>query len=472
MPTLTSRPGATATRTTSPGRLLAPARRTVPFIGRTAELAALLDWCTGPEAVAVWLVSGPRGIGKTRLAREAAHAMAQAGWTCLEVPDGAEPAALAAVPDGTPALRVVDDAETRGPALAELLRTAAQDRNGALRILLVARGAGQWFNRLTATDLAVRALLEPARAGPDLAREVFPGQVDARLVAAFVEPYARALGTAVPEVAVASIPGGARILDLHAAALCAVMRTQVAARNPDRFTGALALSLMNVARRLLELGRGAEALPAAEESLAIRRRLAAADPDEHASGLGDSLEVVGSVLTDLGRGAESLKYLEDAVRVRRRTAEENPGRYLADLAHSLQALGTQLSDLGRRDEGLGLQQDALDAEREATRTWRELAGTAPHRYGPGLARSLTNLSSIFSALRLGDEAVEPAHEAVTLLRGPAAENPATYRARLVEALWALAPALHDQERFEEARQVRGEVEELSREACPEIARLC
>ena len=56
---------------------------------------------------------------------------------------------------------------------------------------------------------------------------MLPRQVDARVVAAFVEPYARALGVTVPRVAVGSVPGGARMLDLHAAALCAVMRMQV-----------------------------------------------------------------------------------------------------------------------------------------------------------------------------------------------------------------------------------------------------
>lgn len=238
----------TARRPASPARLLTPARRTVPFVGRTAELASCLAWCDDGRPVGVRLVAGPRGVGASRFAREVAHRMARAGWTCLDVPDGAERAALAAVPDGAPALLVVDDAATRGAALADLLRTAARGRNGTLRVLLVAQGAGVWFERLAAADPAVRTLLEPARSAPPLTAAVLPRQVDARLVAAFAEPYARALGLPVPEVAVASVPGGgARMLDLQVAALCAVLRAR-----RDRLEGAVPVDVADAMDELLE----------------------------------------------------------------------------------------------------------------------------------------------------------------------------------------------------------------------------
>ncbi|MFN8024077.1 MAG: AAA family ATPase [Acidimicrobiales bacterium] len=58
------------------GRRLPPAlqpRDDVPFVGRDAELRALLDWSSTGGGARVLVVEGEPGIGKSRLVREAAH---------------------------------------------------------------------------------------------------------------------------------------------------------------------------------------------------------------------------------------------------------------------------------------------------------------------------------------------------------------------------------------------------------------
>ena len=513
MSLLTSPSGASVTHAVSPGRLLAPARRIVPFVGRTTELASLLDWCTGPEATAVRVVSGPRGVGKTRLAREAAHAMAHAGWTCLDVPDGAEPAALAAVPDGAPALLVLDDAETRGPALAELLRVAARGRNGALRILLVARDVGQWFNRLTATDLAVRALLEPARAVDDLRAEVLQGQVDARLVAAFVEPYAHALGLTVPRVAVASVPGGgAPMLDLHAAALCAVMRTHV--RRPR---GVLPVDVSDALDELLEherwtwfrsaeesgllgeagfLPEAIDALVAAATLTGVRtpdaaerlvRRVTAVVPgvrtgaeadvgrwlldldprralpgrlvDPHLlAELTDTPGLLGACLA--GVGAPSAR--RAALRVAGIVAERLDGRPDArpdarpdDTSSALDQLGAVVAalpedaDLLRTVSGAFPHPSLALGELRAELTLRTLAAT-PHDHPARRAEALRDVGSALGEVGRAVDAEQYERRALELFRELCASDPHRFRPRVATLLANLGRTLSDQGRPLEA----------------------
>lgn len=475
----------------SPGRLLAPERRVVPFVGRRAEHASLVVWCTSPEPVGVRLVTGPGGVGKTRLAREFAHHMARAGWTCLDVPDGAEPRALAAVPDGAPALLLVDDADGRGPALAELLADAARGRNGAVRVLLVARGAGPWFDRLTRADPVTGALLEAGRAPADLPAAVLPGQVDARVVAAVAGPFADALGLTVPRVSVASLPGGAPMLDLQAAALCAVLRTQSrgahgalpvdvsdaldelleherwtwyrsaeeagllgdAGFHPEAVDGLVAAATLtgvrtpDAAERLV--GRVARVLPGVRPDAApdVGRWLLDLDPhrslparvvDPHLLGeLTDAPALLGACLT--GAGAPSAR--RAALRTAGIVADRLDGR-TGDLDAALDQLGAAVAALPDDADALHavsgvLQRPSLTlGELRAEVTLRALAAT-----GRGdVVRRAEALADAGAALAEAGRAADAEpyqREALVLLHGLDETDPGRFRARLTALLAGL-----------------------------------
>jgi hypothetical protein len=82
-----------ATEKALPGswaRLLDPRLGLIDFVGRVDELAALTAWCEHDEGRRLRLVTGPGGVGKTRLALELAARMEKRGWTVIRVADGSE----------------------------------------------------------------------------------------------------------------------------------------------------------------------------------------------------------------------------------------------------------------------------------------------------------------------------------------------------------------------------------------------
>ena len=209
-----------------PAGLLDPRDQVVGFTGREDELRTLMAWCMGDdEAGRLRLITGGGGVGKTRLSIELMNRVGNEGWVCQRVGDGREALAIASLRAWTSkrALLVVDYAETR-TGLKELLTDLARDDGVGVRVLLLARSSGDWWDQLSTGEPAVRRLARAAKAAEmPLAAAVQAGLADADIVTRAVHAFATRLGVPERNVHMTGEPGGWRILDLHAAALIAVL---------------------------------------------------------------------------------------------------------------------------------------------------------------------------------------------------------------------------------------------------------
>ncbi|MEM6943263.1 MAG: hypothetical protein AAF565_05860, partial [Pseudomonadota bacterium] len=118
------------------------------LIGRAPEMAALIGWAQdGDTGVSVRLMSGPAGVGKTRLAAEAAERLRGLGWTAGFLAREVRKARAFHAP-GAGLFLILDYPEERRDVVDEILETLS-DRSGAegkpVRILLVSRKpAEEW----------------------------------------------------------------------------------------------------------------------------------------------------------------------------------------------------------------------------------------------------------------------------------------------------------------------------------------
>ncbi|XVV10322.1 trypsin-like peptidase domain-containing protein [Actinoplanes sp. CA-131856] len=234
----TAAPGSAASRGAASGSaadLLRPERGVVPFSGREAELAELTAWCGSPEPFALRLVTGPGGIGKTRLALRLIEEQHARGWVAgfLNLTDRVDPvgvaaevrelaAALEAIDE--PALVVADygeDHEGLG-ALIRLLDGIVARGGAPVRLLVLAREAGGWWIQagLRLPD-HLRSAMDPALCHIALAGV---GAADRRgeyerARAAFADVH----GVVARARAAPGFDDGTPVLHLHAAALISVL---------------------------------------------------------------------------------------------------------------------------------------------------------------------------------------------------------------------------------------------------------
>jgi tetratricopeptide (TPR) repeat protein len=195
----------------------------LPLLGRDTELAKLLDWCTG-SGKSFRLITGPGGVGKTRLADELCRQL-QSGdqhWVALFLGAGrsAEPGAVSALREHAgdqPVLIVVDYADSR-PDLREFLEDGFKDP-GTLRILMLARQAGNWWDELTDAPGGLGGALAVGYHGRDLAPVEAGQQV---IVDSAAAAFAAHLEVPIPQVRVDSTER-LRVLDLTVIALVAVL---------------------------------------------------------------------------------------------------------------------------------------------------------------------------------------------------------------------------------------------------------
>jgi hypothetical protein len=201
---------------------LRPEAQVVSFRPRP-ELGELLEWCVTVGHLGVRLVTGDGGAGKTRLAVQLSQDLARDGWRVMWVPPGWEGAAIGAVRAvREPALLVVDYAETR-PGLAGLLADAAGAADcPELRVVLLARSAGEWWQELLdGVEYRLGQVLEAA--APISLGPVTGASGQQEIFDEAMEAFAGRLEVACSDATLTLTDPDAVVLVVHAAALLAVL---------------------------------------------------------------------------------------------------------------------------------------------------------------------------------------------------------------------------------------------------------
>ena len=184
----------------------------VPFDpARQPDLDQLHGWIDDPQwPQAVRLITGAGGLGKTRLALELCRQCLGAGWDAGLLDPGIEPIGITAawrdlLAFKQPLLIVIDYAETRQAVLLALVRSMVQsppDRGQTVRVLLLARDAAEWWDRLPSKDSLCEPFLNGyATSGPVRLPAMHEAVADRNSAyQRAVHAFAEKLGVATPRV--------------------------------------------------------------------------------------------------------------------------------------------------------------------------------------------------------------------------------------------------------------------------------
>ena len=197
--------------TRSPLQLIKARTGIVPFTGRD-KLTELTDWANarpgeGREDLAVAVVTGVGGSGKTRLAAELCSNLEKNGWVAgfIQKTTGLSEAELAWLTRVESHLLLVLDyaEESHKEELTRLLRRL-RERAAPTRVVLTARSAGAWLDDLLEDDVLSGAMAQ------GLLRVELPRQAEAsaRMAWRAAKRFAHHLGT--PEPADVGIPENSR----------------------------------------------------------------------------------------------------------------------------------------------------------------------------------------------------------------------------------------------------------------------
>jgi tetratricopeptide (TPR) repeat protein len=204
----------------------------------------------------------------------------------------------------------------------------------------------------------------------------------------------------------------------------------------------LALSLVNLAIDLKQLGRGEEALSSVREGAARMRTLAEDDPALR-SDLAAALVELSNCSSWLGRVEDALEQVQEARRIYAELDAESPGTFDSD---RVMTLANEGGLWWRRGE----HRRAVQLMRSAARLCRPMALAAPQQHGPMLATLLANLAGALADDDQPDASLAAVRESVSVHRALAERLPGAFTRGLALALNNLGGSLFEMDRFADA----------------------